>query len=443
MASGKYIGIGAGIVIIIAAILIAVSQAPEDAISPIDTPEVPEPVDIEPAEVEPADAPEPAETAEMELSGEIEIGSLLPLSGRLSGHGEENLAGTEFGVIKFNEHLESIGATWSIKLVSEDTATNQQVALDKITTLNAKGVKMIIGPETSANTKHVKPYADSNGMLLVSCCSTAPALAIADDSVYRLVADDTNQGPALAALMAGEGMEVMVPIWRSDAYGDGLQKTATEAFVANGGTVDEGIPYSPDTQEFSVSTSLLADIVLGHVDRVGAEKVGVLYIGFSEIQQFAQSGSDHEVLNQVRWFGPDGSTKQESLTTDPLASEFAETVKFTSLQIAAAENPVYVSVQEFVEEKLGREPSTFAHSSYDAVWLIGLAMLETDSTDVDAIKAELHGVAEDYDNAALGSIKLNEAGDLAEADYEIWGVRDGEWKLLGVYAFSDGSITFN
>ncbi|RNJ75814.1 MAG: ABC transporter substrate-binding protein [Nitrosopumilus sp. H13] len=443
MASGKYIGIGAGIVIIIAAILIAVSQAPEDAISPIDTPEAPEPVDIEPAEVEPADAPEPAETAEMELSGEIEIGSLLPLSGRLSGHGEENLAGTEFGVIKFNEHLESIGATWSIKLVSEDTATNQQVALDKITTLNAKGVKMIIGPETSANTKHVKPYADSNGMLLVSCCSTAPALAIADDSVYRLVADDTNQGPALAALMAGEGMEVMVPIWRSDTYGDGLQKTATEAFVANGGTVDEGIPYSPDTQEFSVSTSLLADIVLGHVDRVGAEKVGVLYIGFSEIQQFAQSGSDHEVLNQVRWFGPDGATKQKSLTTDPLASEFAETVKFTSLQIAAAENPVYVSVQEFVEEKLGREPSTFAHSSYDAVWLIGLAMLETDSTDVDAIKAELHGVAEDYDNAALGSIKLNEAGDLAEADYEIWGVRDGEWKLLGVYAFSDGSITFN
>ncbi len=49
------------------------------------------------------------------------------------------------------------------------------------------------------------------------------------------------------------------------------------------------------------------------------------------------------------------------------------------------------------------------HSSYDAVWIIGLAMLETQSTDVTTIKSVISDIAENY-SGAIGPTILNEAG---------------------------------
>ena len=82
-----------------------------------------------------------------ELSGVINIGLILPLSGDLATHGLENLEGSKFGVVEFNKHLEEIGAPWTLKMTSEDSATSPVIALEKLTALNAKGIKMIVGPE--------------------------------------------------------------------------------------------------------------------------------------------------------------------------------------------------------------------------------------------------------------------------------------------------------
>ena len=324
-----------------------------------------------------------------ELSGVVNIGLILPLSGDLATHGLENLEGSKFGVVEFNKHLEKIGALWTLKMTSEDSATSPVIALEKLTTLNAKGIKIIVGPETSSNIRNMKGYADSNNMLLVSCCSSAPALAIPNDSVYRLVPDDSNQGTALSKLIQHEGIEVLVPVWRGDTWGDGLSAATTSSFVQRGGTIDEGVRYNPESPEFSASTSLLAAIVQGYVDEddIDEEDVAVLFLGFAEILQFIQSASQHEILDDVRWFGPGANTKEHKLIDDPIGFEFSTNVQFTTVQFAASKNPTYDKVQAHLTETLGTEPNTFVHSSYDAVWIIGLAMLETQSTDVTTIKS--------------------------------------------------------
>ena len=120
------------------------------------------------------------------LSGEVAIGLILPLTGDLATHGIENHAGSKFGVEEFNKHLVEIGEPWHLKMISEDSATNPVIALEKLTSLNAKGIGVVVGPETSSNIRNMKGYSDSNNMLLISCCSSAPALAIPDDSVFSL-----------------------------------------------------------------------------------------------------------------------------------------------------------------------------------------------------------------------------------------------------------------
>jgi len=374
------------------------------------------------------------------LSGEVTIGLILPLTGDLATHGIENHEGSKFGVVEFNKHLEEIGASWHLKMVSEDSATSPVIALEKLTALNAKGIGIVVGPETSSNIRNIKGYSDSNNMLLVSCCSSAPALAIPNDSVFRLVPDDTNQGTALAKLIQHEGIEVLVPVWRADTWGDGLSKATTSSFRDKGGITADGIRYNPESPEFSASTSLLAEQVQEYVDEYGADKVAVLFLGFAEILQFTQSASEHEVLDDVRWFGPGANTKEHKLIDDPIGLEFSTNVQFTTVQFAASKNPTYDKVQAHLTETLGTEPNTFVHSSYDAVWIIGLAMLETQRTDVSTIKDAIPGIAENY-SGAIGSTKLNEAGDLAQADYEVWGIRGGEWVLLGKYTSASDSVS--
>ncbi|MFQ5782101.1 MAG: ABC transporter substrate-binding protein [Nitrosopumilus sp.] len=376
------------------------------------------------------------------LSGEVTIGLILPLTGDLATHGIENHEGSKFGVEEFNKHLQEIGASWNLKMVSEDSATNPVIALEKLTSLNAKGIGIVVGPETSSNIRNIKGYSDSNNMLLVSCCSSAPALAIPNDSVFRLVPDDRNQGTALAKLIQHEGIEVLIPVWRGDTWGDGLSAATAGSFVDRGGQVDEGVRYNPESPEFSASTSLLASNVQEYVNEYGAEKVAVLFLGFAEILQFMQSASEHDVLNDVRWFGPGANTKEHKLIDDPIGLEFSTNVQFTTVQFAASKTPTHEKVQEHLTESLGTVPNTFVHSSYDAVWIIGLAMLETQSSDVSVIKAKIPEIAENY-SGAIGPTKLNEAGDLAQADYEVWGIRGAEWVHLGKYTQSDDSISLN
>jgi len=384
-----------------------------------------------------------------ELSGVVNIGLILPLSGDLATHGLENLEGSKFGVIEFNKHLEEIGAPWTLKMTSEDSATSPVMALEKLTSLNAKGIKIIVGPEASSNILNIKGYSDSNDMLLVSCCSSAPSLAIPNDSVYRLVPDDSIQGAALSKLIQHEGIEVLIPVWRADTWGDGLSNATTSSFKKLDAdyTVDNGVRYNPESPEFSVSTSILAEKVQGYVDNYGKDKVGVLFLGFAEILQFVQSADQHEILDDVRWFGPGANTKEHKLIDDPIGLEFSTNVQFTTIQFAASKitdtgavNPIYEKVQDHLTETLGTEPNAFVLSSYDAVWIIGLSMLETQSTDVTKIKSVISDIAENY-SGAIGPIKLNEAGDLAQANYEVWGIRDGEWILLGQYTQSTDSIS--
>jgi branched-chain amino acid transport system substrate-binding protein len=422
MGSGKKIGFGiAGVLIVIGIAFAVLGTEPES--SPSETSETLTTIE---------------ETAG--LSGEVTIGLILPLTGDLATHGIENHEGSKFGVVEFNKYLEEIGAPWHLKMVSEDSATSPVIALEKLASLNAKGIGIVVGPETSSNIRNIKGYSDSNNMLLVSCCSSAPALAIPNDSVFRLVPDDRNQGTALSKLIQHEGIEVLVPVWRGDTWGDGLSEAATSSFVERGGQIDDGIRYNPESPEFSASTSLLAEKVQGYVDEHGADKVAILFLGFAEILQFVQSASEHDVLDKVRWFGPGANTKEHKLIEDPIGLEFSTNVQFTTVQFAASKNPTYERVQKQLTETLGTDPNTFVHSSYDAVWIIGLAMLKTQSTDVSTIKDAIPEIAENY-SGAIGSTKLNEAGDLAQADYEVWGIRGGEWILLGKYTQSDDSIS--
>ena len=377
-----------------------------------------------------------------ELSGEVEIGSIIPLTGKLARSGEENKIGYELGVEHFNKYLADKDAGWSLKVVSEDSQTSPTVTLEKVQSLYARDIQHVIGPQSSGNIQNIKGYVDANNILIISPSSTSPLLAIGDDSIFRLAPDDSNQAVALVRVLQDAEIDAIVPIWRDEAWGVGLEKAIRESFPAAGGVVHEGISYNPEANDFSSEASLLAEIVREYVDEYGAEHVGVAHFGFGETQILFQSAASHDILSDVRWFGADAVTKDTVIVDDPISLKFATDTQFTTLQVAAGKNDKTALVEEAVEEALGRTPRTYASSAYDAIWLLGLSMEKTQSTDVNDLVAVFSDVAAEH-QGALGSTALNEFGDLAQTNYDVWNVSGDKWTHVGVYYASVDSVTLS
>ena len=373
------------------------------------------------------------------LTGNISIGTLLPLTGDLSTQGEENKASIQMAANDFNDYLEKNNANWNLKIVYEDSATNPVIALEKITSLNAKNIHLVIGPSSSAELRNIMGYSNSNGMLVFSPSSTAPSLAIPNDSVYRLTPDDSKQGPTIATLLVSNGIDVIIQVVRADAWGDGLSSSITESFVDKDGIVVETIRYNPESPEFSVTTSLLAKTVNEQIAIHGAENIGVVMIGFSETSHFMQSSTEHEVLDDVLWFGTDAITKEEKIIDDPLGSEFANKIQFTTTLLSVMDNDIRKDVETRLVQQLGRTPNTYAFSAYDIVWILGLAMIEANSDNAGDLTPIIRDIASNY-NGAIGNTKLNESGDLDRSNYDIWGIRNNQWVIVGQYIQATDSI---
>ena len=375
------------------------------------------------------------------LRGEIPIGVILPLTGNLAAHGEENLEGTKLGVNDFNEYLERHGVQWRMSLVVENSETNPVVALEKATSLKAKGIDIIIGPESSSSLRNIKGYVDSNNMISISCCSSAPSLAIPNDFVFRLVPDDTNQSAAMARLLDQLGIEVIIPIWRDDPWGNGLGSATVSKFASYGGTSDEPIHYNPNTPDFSSSTSLLADHVRKYTDEYDKDKIAIVVFSFYEVLQLVQSASEHDILDDIRWFGPASIAKSHDLVDDPIASRFTESTRFTAIAMGVPDNVISNRVYDHVFNTLGRVPSSFVQTSYDAPWLIGLSMLYSYTDDTTTIGNILPDVMASH-VGATGSGKFNDAGDRAQANYDVWVVHDGKWNKDAQYLYESNIVEF-
>ena len=90
-------------------------------------------------------------------------------------------------------------------------------------------------------------------------------------------------------------------------------------------------------------------------------------------------------------------------------------------------------------QQIGRTPNTYAFSAYDIVWILGLAMIDANSNDVNDLTPIIRDVASNY-NGAIGNAKLNEAGDLDTSNYDVLGIRNGEWVTVGSYDSNTDSI---
>jgi len=385
---------------------------------------------------------------------QVTIGALLPITGISSSLGESEGAALKIATKDINEYFSKTHSSIGIKLVIEDSQSNPSISLERLKHLAANGIKIVIGPATSAAVQGVKDYADKNGIVLISPSSTAPSLAIAGDNLFRFVPDDRHQAQAISKLMWNDGIRVVVPFWRTDVYGNDLVKATKQSIQELGGRVADGVGYIPNTGDFSASLNRINFIVWDQdlkaldskvnqaMSQYGKDKVGVYFVGFDEIAPIFIQAQNHPTISKVRWYGSDGSTLNNKLIRNTDAAAFAVKTGFpTPIYTVENDNDERLKhIEDQIHEQIERTPRSYASVAYDILWVAALAENDTKAThDINYLKNTIVKIADSY-KGITGNTSLNQFGDRKSGDYDFWAVKDSKsthdsfiWERIGKY----------
>jgi len=332
------------------------------------------------------------------------------------------------GVDDFNVYLEGTGAGWSLE---PEVHTTDDIA-QAIVELQEAGIRTHLGFPASYELEALAAgYPDH---LAVSCCATVGSLD-ADDRIFRTAPSDTQMGIQLARLMQHNGIDVLLPVWRThDSWETGYRNSVAGAFLDLGGMVDEGVAVDDDedivndSEDTARVAARVAERIASLSETHGAGRVAV-FVAVYEEAALLEEISQHEEARNAWWFGTDYTVGTTLYTGEGSVPEFASAVGYTALQVAVSGSATDVSPA--LAEAAGRPTNHDMLAAYESAWILGLAMVHTQSSDPGRLAGAIPYVADRY-AGTLGPMTMDPNGDLAADAFEVWSVRGGEWTLMGV-----------
>lgn len=261
-----------------------------------------------------------------------------------------------------------------------DDLTREEASVADATWLaDQLGVPAIIGPAASGDVEAVyNAVADAYGTLLVSPSATSPSLtpldglASTDEDpglLWRTAPPDDQQALAIAWDMRNNlttyrlaPSDRVAVVYQEGAYGDGLQVTFTDAFLAAGGT---SLPY-PFDSELGPGDALATVANLSDVDEV-------LFVSSetADIVAFLLATKGLAGLDDKPLFLTDAARNVDVLNDAASAASLFPRIRGTAP--ANPTGPVYDSfAASYAAEYGGEDVSTLSYTaqSFDAAWLV-------------------------------------------------------------------------
>ena len=354
----------------------------------------------------------------------VTIGALLSLTGDWSSLGRNCRAALQAGLESINLEQLSSGSPLHFSADIRDTRLVPETALAELQSLASAGVKFVIGPQSSAELRVLKPFADAHEIILISPSSTASSLAFTNDNLFRFCPDDTYEAAAMVALLRADGIQAVVPIWRDDAGNQGLHDSTARLFPAQGGVISAGIKYGANETNFSAAASALrADLASTLTNFPG--KTAVYLAGFDEVAELFKVARSDQVLGSVPWYGSDGVVQSEVLAGNAPAAEFAAGHGYPcpTFGLDARFRDIWQPLATLIKNISGNEVDAFTLAAYDALQVSVLAYRSAgNEAPFSTLRAAFVQAADSY-IGATGPTLLNAAGDRDGGAFDFWSLR--------------------
>lgn len=333
----------------------------------------------------------------------VHIGVLASLSASYGGFGR----GVELAARLATEEINQAGGVNGRRL---DVVVANDMALASVGVLGAQrlvsaGAVGIVGAAGSSVTLAVANHVTIPlGIPLISPSSSSPAITrLADNgTVWRTVPSDTFLGAILATEIRAQGIDDAGVIYIDNAYGAGLAEVFRIRFAALGGTVRSFVPYADGKlvgfgQEVS---KLFAS---------GIPK-GVVMIGYiTDSANLTRDIQQADPTPLPRFFSVDAPLDPAFLlnASPAIAEGMQGTVGAPPVTSAS-----YLAFSEHYRQTIAEEPPLYTEGSYDAVYLMALAMAAGGTNTKEAIIAHLQSISNPSANPA-GDVIIR-AGEFAK-----------------------------
>ena len=343
-----------------------------------------------------------------EPDGEILIGVVLPLTGRLTeSFGKPIQQGFELAL---NEINSSQPNGMKLKFIIEDEQSTTEGAVEAFNKLiNQDGVSVILGPATSEQTKTVFPIADENQVVAISPTSAARGLSAISDFAFRVaLATDVLTPSGIETTHAKLGYQRAATLYdETDTFSTDADTAVKEVLAAKGVEVVATETFQGGETDFSEQLTQIQaqdpDVIF--VSSLPPEKPGI--------------------LTQAHQLGITAPLIVRTLTaTDVQAAGAAAEGAMTFVGWGSAvDTPGNQAFVENYNAKFGMEPNNYAARSYATLHILAVAIANAQSTDAASIRDALANIM-DLDTI-LGQFSFNADGD-AVYDAKVLIVKDGE-----------------
>jgi branched-chain amino acid transport system substrate-binding protein len=384
----------------------------------------------------------------------LRVGALVNLNPEGSSDYDANAA-LGLAAAQIRDYLaKNPGGVDALELVALDTRADPARALKQLAALDAAGIRVVIGPGTSAEAEVLAPYADAHKIILVSPASTASSLA-KDDYLLRMVAPDSRQADALVQLLRENGLAAVVPIVRADAFGQSF-----EADLRAAAALGEGGPaVLPAVALGADRAAVLAKAALAVTEAVavhGVAKVGVVVLSFEDegidlLAKMPPAGT----LAGVRWYATMGLINSANLARDEAAAAAAVKTRLAGVTLSSDAGQFYTYAQYVLTEtwrEVKHPPDDFLLFAWDSLWLVAmthnLTFAKTGPLDDERAVAGFRDALLKTSNkffGATGFASLDPAtGDRVAGQYALYRFEAGGWRRAGSYVndpYAGGKVT--
>lgn len=379
----------------------------------------------------------------------IKVGVLLGFTGSGSQNANDTKASLNIGVSEINTYLSQVGYQGTVELYFEDTKTDTTEAKIKAQLLIDKGIKLIIGPYTSAETKAVKSITDPQHVLLISHSAVSTSLAIPNDYLLRFVPCDTYQAEAINAMFTSDSIKAIIPVIRNDLWSNSLINATALRFTQNGGEILTKQSFEPGTTDFTSLITNVKEQITEGTNLYGSDKIAIYLISYGDGTDFLEALADAGSTGNIKIYGASAYAQSASLTGSNKAASFAIASNLQCPVFGFDETAahIYEPLLDKIELITGTRASIYALAAYDILWNMALTTITHDSNiGPEAFKTAFIEMAASY-SGATGSARLDENGDRMNVYYDFWsvGIENSNyvWQLSAKYNTTNHLLTKN
>jgi branched-chain amino acid transport system substrate-binding protein len=313
----------------------------------------------------------------------VKIGLLSGVSGPIASMAPAIVSGSRLAIRQVNQQggLFKNGST--LLAVFGDSGCNPQNAIDAATkVVNLNNISAMVGPNCSGATIAAAEAVNiPAGVPLISPSATAPTVSALNDNdlVFRTVPSDAYQGQALARTLISKGMKSVAVAYVNNDYGKGIADSFKAEFEKQGGTIKgyeghEGAKASYRSQLASLAGKGASTLVI--FDYASDS-------GMTILRQSLENGFFENFV------GADGM--KSDLLVKELGEENLGTL-FVSSPIGKQGEALARFNKAFTDYGQDKD-AVFANTSYDAAFILALAIEKAGSGDRAAVAKNIRSVS--------------------------------------------------